>query len=112
MPAITGTWGLGCEAAKKPTFVDEEVNRAEVEAPFGCPGDPNNLDSDSDGLAYEVVGGARASPSASPSGISLCTITLTTLSRVVEARVQREAIRSPLVTHVTVMTDVRVSRSG
>jgi hypothetical protein len=108
------------------------VNRSEVEAPFGSPGDPNNLDSDSDGLASEVVGGGRASPSASPSA-SLSQAPnshriATTIPRpqsecaregevairllVAEARVQREAIQSLLVTDVTVMTDVRVSRSG
>jgi hypothetical protein len=61
-----GTWGLGCEAVKKPTPVGKEVNGSEVETPFGFPGDSNNLDSDSDGLAFEVVGGGRASPAASP----------------------------------------------
>ena len=35
--AITGTWGLGCEAAKKPTTVGEEVNRSEVEVHSGPP---------------------------------------------------------------------------
>jgi hypothetical protein len=66
--------GHGGSDAKPPRdllpFVGEEVNRSEVEAPFGSPSDPNNLDSDSDGLAYEVVGGGGASPSASSASLS------------------------------------------